>query len=134
MSARSHQHPAADDVAPEWIEGHLATVFSRWHPQMARLLQATSDAIVAAEIEPGDAVLDIGSGSGVPALALAAVVGSGGRLAGIEPSPIFLVALAENVRTAGLGNVEVVKAAPDRFRDSYTVRMPVRVVVASCAA
>ena len=111
MSDQVDEQP---DVTHEWLEGYLATVFSRWHPPVAHLLQPTSDAIIAAaEIEPGNAVLDVGSGSGVPALGVAALVHPGGRVLATDPSPIFLAALAENVRTAGLGNVKVVEASAE---------------------
>jgi len=46
---------ARPDVTPEWLEGHLATVFSRSHPRVGRPHRATSDAVVAsAEIRPGE--------------------------------------------------------------------------------
>lgn len=112
MSAHPQHSTAIDDVTPEWLEGHLATVFSRWHPQVVHLLRATSDAIIAAaEVRPGDAVLDVGSGSGIPALAVAELVGPSGRVVATDPSPIFLAALSDNVRAGGLDNVEVVQAS-----------------------
>jgi len=47
----------------------------------------------------------------VPALAVAEVVGPSGRVAATDPSPIFLAAIAENVRAGGHGNVEIVQAS-----------------------
>lgn len=67
----SDQGDAQPDVTPEWLEGHLATVFSRSHPRVAHLLRATSHAIISAvEIEAGGAVR----------MPVRVVVASGGRM------------------------------------------------------
>lgn len=112
MSPPTQHTTVMDDVTPEWLDAHLATVFSRWHRHVAHLLRATSDAILAAaDVRPGDAALDVGAGSGVPALALAEAVGPGGRVVATDPNPIFVAAVAENARRAGIANLEAVQAS-----------------------
>src|SRR5262245_66039020 len=40
-----------------------------------------------AEVRPGDAVLDVATGAGDPALSIADAVGPSGRVIGIDPAP-----------------------------------------------
>lgn len=115
MSTRSSQLPAAstlDGVPDEWADAHLATVFSRWHPFVTRF-QREPEALLIAEsgAQPGDTVLDVGCGSGVPSLRLAEIVGPYGRVVAVDPSSVFLAAVTENARQAGLTNVETVQAS-----------------------
>lgn len=112
MSTHLPRDTVSDDVTPEWLDAHLPTVFSRWHPQIDHLLHATSTAIIdAADVQAGQSVVDVGCGSGIPALAIAEVVGPAGLVTATDPSPIFLAALAENVRAAGLTNVAATEAS-----------------------
>lgn len=52
-------------------------------------------------IGPGSSVLDVGCGTGVLLPALAELVGSGGRVVGLDYSPDLLVKARERVRDAG---------------------------------
>jgi SAM-dependent methyltransferase len=102
----------AGHVTQEWLDDHLAAVFARWQAIVDSSQRGTEAAILAeAEIEPGDAVLDIGCGTSVPALAVARIVGPTGRVVATDPSPIFLAALRENSTKLGLTNVETVRSA-----------------------
>jgi arsenite methyltransferase len=58
-------------------------------------------------IRPGDAVLDIGSGSGTDALIAARLVGPEGRVTGLDMTGAMLEKLRRNIVAAGLGNVEL---------------------------
>ncbi len=77
-----------------WVDG----AEQRWHPGMGglrakRLLQGervTGDSFLeAARLRPGDAVLDCTLGLGADALVAAAAVGPGGRVVGLESSPLL---------------------------------------------
>ena len=104
--------PAQEDVLAEWLDPHLPTVFARWHPYVVGLQRATTEAIIAAaEVAPGDAVLDVGCGSGIPALALAAAVDPTGRVTAVDPSPVFVAAVAENARHLGLANLDAFQSS-----------------------
>jgi SAM-dependent methyltransferase len=116
-----------------WVDG----VEQRWHPGMGglrakRLLQGervTGDSFLeAARLRPGDAVLDCTLGLGADALVAAAAVGDGGRVVGIESSPLLAAWAGEGfARLPGeaAARVEVISAdhaawlagAPDRSFD-----------------
>ena len=58
-------------------------------------------------IRPGDVVLDIGSGSGTDALLAALLVGTGGRVIGLDLTEAMRDKLRANAVRAGAGHVEV---------------------------
>ena len=62
------------------------------------------------EIQPGDAVADIGAGSGWLSIEFARVVGGGGQVFATELSPQRRDDIREAVAAAGLDNVTVVEA------------------------
>ena len=104
--------PPNDAVPAEWRDPHLPTVFAKWHPSLVALQRATIEAVIAAAgVQPGFAVVDVGCGSGIPALALAEVVGPAGRVAATDPSPVFVAAVAANARRLGLANLNAVEAS-----------------------
>jgi len=61
------------------------------------------------EIQEGDVVLDLGSGAGIDLLLAAKKVGPNGRVIGIDMTDEMIAKAEENIRAAGLGNVEVRK-------------------------
>jgi SAM-dependent methyltransferase len=67
-------------------------------------------AIAALALQPGQAVLDVGCGTGLSLQALQAGVGEGGRIVGIEQSPEMLERARERVRLQGWRNVTLLAA------------------------
>jgi ubiquinone/menaquinone biosynthesis C-methylase UbiE len=59
-----------------------------------------------AGLAPGLRVLDLASGSGQPALAIANLIGQDGWVAATDIAPRMVEVLADKAREAGLGNVE----------------------------
>ena len=103
--------PATAGVTDEWLGTHLPGVFARGHKGVAGTLKGSSEAIIAAaDVEPGDRVVDVACGSGIPTLMLARAVGPAGRVTAVDPSPVLIEALTANVREAGLTNVDIVQA------------------------
>jgi len=72
--------------------------------------------IEALDLQPGEDVLDIGAGPGFLACEMAAVVGEGGSVQGIDPSPSMLAIAAERERAAG--------SAPVEFREGDALALP----------
>ena len=113
-----------------WVDG----AEQRWHPGMGglrakRLLQGervTGDSFLeAARLQPGDAVLDCTLGLGADALVAAAAVGPGGRVTGLESSPLLAAWAGEGLaRLPGeaAARVEVVAADHATWLDAAPER------------
>jgi arsenite methyltransferase len=82
-------------------------------PDIVGQRRLTVDAL---DLQPGEDVLDIGAGPGFLACEMAAVVGEGGSVEGIDPSASMLAIAAERERAAG--------SAPVEFREGDALAMP----------
>lgn len=65
--------------------------------------------VAIAELRPGEAVLDLGSGGGIDVLLSARRVGPGGKAYGLDMTDEMLELARENARKAGVTNVEFLK-------------------------
>ena len=84
----------------------VATAWRRWKPQFEVAGQAGTDLIVgAARVEPGMSVLDIASGAGEPALALAAAVSPRGTVTASDLVSEMLQTTVELASERGLDNL-----------------------------
>jgi arsenite methyltransferase len=72
--------------------------------------------VEALDLQAGEDVLDIGAGPGFLACEMAAVVGEGGSVQGIDPSPSMLAIAAERERAPG--------SAPVEFREGDALALP----------
>ena len=71
----------------------------------------TPDAAAARlALKPGDRVLDIGCGTGSTTLALAAIVGPGGKAVGVDIAPAMVLAAQRNAAAAGVEHAEFIAA------------------------
>ena len=82
-----------------------------------------------AGIKPGDVVLDLGSGAGIDAFVARRIVGTEGRVIGVDMTPEMLARARENAAKLGYDNVE--------FRAGEIEALPVEdasidVVVSNC--
>ena len=64
-------------------------------------------------IQPGDTVVDIGSGSGVDVLVAARKAGSSGHVYGIDMTPAMISKAEKNVRKAGADHVRILEGRAD---------------------
>ncbi len=58
-------------------------------------------------VEPGQVVLDLGSGAGIDLLLAGKKVGAAGRVIGVDMTAAMIAKARENIAAAGLSNVEV---------------------------
>ena len=64
----------------------------------------------------GTRVLDVGCGSGYPAIAAAKAIGPSGRVVATDISPQMLAVAARRARQAGVGNIEFVETDAETLR------------------
>lgn len=87
------------------------------------------DPVSLAEFQPGQTVLDLGSGGGLDCILAAQKVGETGRVIGVDMTPEMLEKARANVQRLGLSNVE--------FRQGFLEALPVEeasidVVISNC--
>ncbi|MGH9414477.1 MAG: arsenite methyltransferase [Terriglobales bacterium] len=82
-----------------------------------------------AELQPGEVVLDLGSGGGIDVLLSARRVGPGGKAYGLDMTDEMLALAEENKRQSGLANVEFLKGA---IEDIPLPDNTVDVVISNC--
>jgi len=97
---------------------------SRLEAQAAGMQTFLQDFFVAAGLQPGMSVLDLGSGAGDTAMAARSVVGDIGQVLGVDVTATSLARARQRVVDAGLDNVTFVEAdltqgfTPDRAFDA----------------
>lgn len=71
------------------------------------------DPVAKANLQPGERVLDLGSGGGIDALIAARLVGSEGYVFGLDMTPDMVALARRNAEEAGIGNVEFIEGSID---------------------
>ncbi|MDP9358976.1 MAG: methyltransferase domain-containing protein [Chloroflexota bacterium] len=101
-------------LLPLWEDADVIAAFAAWHPGAEVFYRPVSEALLAeAGVRPGTRLLDVGTGTGIPALLAAEAVDPGGAVVATDPSAGLLVAAEANARAAGLGNVSFRRAAAE---------------------
>ena len=81
------------------------------YEQRTGMFQAVRDQLVdRLPVRPGDTVLDVGCGTGLCLPALAAKVGAGGTVIGIDPAPDMLEHARRRVAARGWPNVQLIES------------------------
>ena len=98
-------------------------------PGEAPISYGCGDPISLASLEPGQTVLDLGSGAGLDCFLAAKKVGQTGHVIGVDMTPEMLKRARSSARRMGLGNVE--------FRQGLLEALPVDndsidVVISNC--
>ena len=121
-----------EQVQQEWSDPVTIAGWRRWFPKMLVQFQVGTDLLVeAAALSEGMRVLDVASGSGDPAIALAGAVGRSGQVVAIDSSRDMLALAEENCRARGLENVSFHVADanelpfPDEHFDRVTSKLGV---------
>jgi ubiquinone/menaquinone biosynthesis C-methylase UbiE len=85
----------------------VSTAWEHWQPVFERgAATVTARLFDLSAISAGDCVLDIGSGTGEPALSAARLVGPQGRVVGVDLSPLMVQAARR--AAAGQRNIEII--------------------------
>ncbi|MDQ2934362.1 MAG: methyltransferase domain-containing protein [Chloroflexota bacterium] len=80
-------------------------------------MAGTGNPFALGELQPGEHVVDCGSGAGADSLIAARLVGASGRVIGVDMTPEMLRKARAAAAAAGIGNVE--------FREGYLEGLPV---------
>lgn len=75
-------------------------------PEGANLGLGCGNPIAFAELQPGETVLDLGSGAGIDCFLAARAVGPEGRVIGVDMTPAMLEKARANARKSAVANVE----------------------------
>ena len=106
--------PADQEVISAW---RASAPFWEKHREIIRQMFApvTQALIDDGLIGSGNAVLDIATGPGEPALTIAALVGSRGKVFGVDPAPEMVDAARRAADHLGLRNAQFEVASADRL-------------------
>lgn len=128
MTAATHQtdRPHAPDFArirqaihEEWQSPEIAAAYRKWDERETAWGSAATDLLVArASVAPGMAVLDLASGHGEPAIALARAVGPTGHVTATDLGPALLSLAEERARREALANMSF------RIADAHALPFP----------
>lgn len=95
-------------------------------PEGAYLALGTGHPVRAARLQPGETLVDLGSGAGVDVLLAAREVGPAGRAVGVDFTPDMVARARANAARTGLANAEFVEGPieaiplPDATADAVT--------------
>ena len=119
-------------VKTEWLDDATCAAWRKWHDKSVLFWrELTREQLAVSRLAPGQRVLDLASGTGDPALAVAAAVGPTGHVVVTDLAPQMLEIARDNATRAGLANLsyEVLDAHsmpyPDASFDRVTCRLGV---------
>jgi len=107
------------EIYEEWQSPAIVAAYHKWAAQeTAWGSKATALIVERAHVAPGMTVLDLASGHGEPALALAAAVDPTGHVTATDQGPALLAIAEERARRAGLTNMTF------RVADAHALPFP----------
>jgi SAM-dependent methyltransferase len=121
-----------EKLRQEWTDEQTVAAWRKWHTQLSAFTRGATDAVLeAAQLRPGMRVLDLASGVGDPALAIAEAVGMTGHVTATDLGPGMIAYAEELAKSKVLRNMEFrvadVEALPfpDRSFDVVSCRFGV---------
>jgi SAM-dependent methyltransferase len=97
--------PPNSSSQPSWGSSYRLVASEKWKAKSASMGKAVTAALVEyAKPQPGMRVLDLASGTGEPAISIAALVGSHGHVTALDLSADLLAVATERARERGLTN------------------------------
>ena len=109
-----HFHTGAHLAA---ILGYPEEWIAALPPTAVESMAGTGNPFALGELQPGEGVVDCGSGSGADSLIAARVVGPSGMVIGVDMTPGMIAKARRNAEVAGLSNIE--------FREGVLEALPV---------
>src|ERR671936_1902214 len=118
--AEVSQEPEKDFIFPtgrEWAEdlGYPAEMLARVPEPAAESFAGVANPFSLGELEPGERVLDLGCGAGTDSLVAAQMVGSEGRVTGIDMTVEMLAKAGRAAEEMGASNVEFLEAEAEHL-------------------
>lgn len=106
-----------DANARAFTDRELVAAWCRWSPQLSALLSSCTDAVLqAARLVPGERVLDLASGTGDPAIALARAVAPSGEVIATDISDDILACAQRRAEALGASNIRFEQADAQALR------------------
>lgn len=103
--------------------------WEKWHDLQAGVMRPVTEwSLRAVGAAPGQTILDVACGTGLPGLALAERIGPTGKLVAVDTSANMLGAMQRKARAAGLRNIETRETSaaaiggPDAVFDAVTCK------------
>jgi ubiquinone/menaquinone biosynthesis C-methylase UbiE len=96
-----------EKLTQEWTGAETVNAWRKWQPKMTPFMRGATEAVLeGARLKPGMRVLDLASGVGEPAIAIAEAVGASGHVTGTDVGPGMIAFAAELARKKGLSNID----------------------------
>ncbi|PWH15890.1 MAG: arsenite S-adenosylmethyltransferase [Anaerolineae bacterium] len=110
-------------------DAHPALPFAHLPAEEQPISFGCGDPLLIAELQPGQVVLDLGSGTGYDCFLAAKQVGESGKVIGVDMTPQMILQATQTAQRLGLSNVE--------FRLGYLENLPldsnsVDVIISNC--
>ena len=113
VAAAQGTHP----ISGRPIAGVMGHAGAAWLERPEREAEeAPTRAVAALKLRPGQAVADIGAGSGYYTMLLGAAVGPGGRVYATDIQPEMLALIKKKIESRRVANVELVLGTPTESR------------------
>jgi len=113
----------------EWTGDRTVAAWRKWHAQIAAFTRGATEALLeAAQLHPGQRVLELACGVGDPALSIAEEIAPSGRVTATDLGPGMMSLAEELAHKKGLTNIEFREANaeslpfPDASYDRLTCR------------
>jgi SAM-dependent methyltransferase len=96
-----------EKLRQEWTDADTVTAWGKWQPHFSSFSRGATDALLeAAGLREGMRVLDLASGVGDPAIAIAEAIGPTGQVTGTDIGPGMMAFAAELAKAKNLRNIE----------------------------
>ncbi len=107
---QAERTPVPDDINASFLaeDADVDRFAARWELESREVYAAREEILEAIGLQEGDAVADLGCGTGLYLEPFANAVGKDGKLYAVDISPKFVYHVRERAREAGLDQVEMV--------------------------